>query len=177
MHDTITEASTAPTAREPAGTEPSVFSAPHAVTVLRAWRAWAGSRLGDDCTGFALLYAAAPTGRGALVLVSDQLRADQLAEIGRHSRHGLQPLPAALTRSAPVLGSQVPLVVAALRAVDDGAIESFLRTGEDVCRSLIIALRHRAGRFELVAWPGPQPSFVHEDVSQLVHALGPWLAD
>jgi hypothetical protein len=177
MHDTITEPSTAPIAPTPAGAEPSVFSAPHAVTVLRAWRAWAGSRLGDDCTGFALLYAAAPTEREALVLVSDQLQADQIDEIGRHSRQGLNPLPASLTRSAAALGSQVPLVVAPLRTVDDRAIESFLRTGEDVCRSLIVALRHRAGRFELVAWPRPQPSFVHEDVGRLVHALGPWLAD
>ena len=151
------------------------FAAPAAFGILRAWRAWAARERDDLRSGF--LLRRAPAGGGAdstLVLTSENLNPDQVAAIGRYSHRRPRTLAAPIGAAPP---AGIPLVVAPLRALDDWTVEMFLRSGEQVCRSLVIALRHCQGHFELVTWARPDAAEADAQAATgaLLRALSPWI--
>ena len=155
--------------------ETTSFAAPAAFGVLRAWRAWAARERDDVPSGFLLSQIRTPgAAADRLVLTSENLDADQVAAIGRYSHRRPRALAAPASAAPP---ATVPLTVAPLRSVDDWTVEMFLRSGEEVCRSLVIALRHREGRFELVTWArADAPDAAAEAAtSALLRALASWI--
>jgi hypothetical protein len=118
-----------------------------AAEAFRVLRAWRDwvARTGNGATGFALLNAGDRFGSERRMLV---LTTDGLG---------------------------APAVIAALRALDDWAIEILLRTAQMVCRSLVVGVRHRGGQFELLAWAHAHGPAAPADVRVLLNAMTPWL--
>lgn len=166
------------TASEPRRTPvPSFFAASEAFAVLRAWRAWSARSRERSTSGFMLLRAdAGPAAEpDTLVLATEDLGAPALIALGHQSHTRLTPITAPASADATLAGRGTPSVTAALRALDDWAIEILLRTAETVCRSLVVGVRHRDGRFELVAWTRADASTAPADAAVLVNRMGPWL--
>jgi hypothetical protein len=148
---------------------PRCFAAPHAFGVLRAWRAWAARGRDEATTGFTLVRGADET----LVLAADGLNASALAALGQHNHRRVNP------QAAPATGlpsaADDPALSCALRSLDDWAIEVFLRTGAAVSGSLVVGLRHRAGRIELIAFARQDAAEARADLASLRAAMGPWI--
>lgn len=152
---------------------PRCFAAPHAFGVLRAWRAWAARSRDEATTGFSLVRGE----DGTLVLAADGLSAAALTALSRHSDRRVNNLaaPAGVATELRAAGTQAPALSCALRSLDDWAIEVFLRTGAAVSRSLVVSLRHRAGRHELLAFTRESAAPAGADLASLAAAMGPWI--
>jgi hypothetical protein len=114
-------------------------------------------------------------GRGALLLATEDLGAPALIALGHQSHVRLAPVQAPVSAGAALVDRRMPSLTTTLRALDDWAIELLLRTGEIVCRSLVVGVRHRDGRFELVAWTRADASTGPADAALLVNRMSPWL--
>jgi hypothetical protein len=144
------------------------FAASDAFRALRAWRTWAARSSDRASTGFALLRS----DDGTLLLASENLPAESICAIALETSRRLVPVPGPRVRRPEPDGAAC--VVASLRSLDDWAIEALLRTGAAVSRSLIVALHHREGRFQLVAWPRDDAADPAVHARELLTSLAPW---
>jgi hypothetical protein len=162
-----------PNPTEPqASVEPHYFAPTDAFRILQAWRAWGARTRDRAASGFVLLRGA----DGTVVLASEDLSGAAVTAIGLHSRRRLSTVSGpAGARATLAQRSNTPALTRTLRTFDDCAIELLLRTAATLCHSLTVGVRHRAGRYELVAWVRRDAVAPAADMQSLLGAMRVWI--